>query len=137
MEWVKKILQPVLKKWKALYVTYKVIFIICILCFIFISISVFDKNLDAANNLSIIRNTFSSIIGFLLEDSSKNKMICNSKIMFFRNLIAGIISISIIILVLIAYIYKVDVNNPSLILLKNILASCVGFLISACKSCGE
>ena len=137
MELAEKILKPILEKWKSLYVTYQVIFIICTLCFISIIISVFDKNLNASNNLSIIRTTFSSIIGFLLEDSSKNKVVCNGKVMFFRNLMAGLISISIIIVILITYIYQVDIDNTSLIFLKNILSSFIGFLISACKDCGE
>lgn len=137
MEWAGKILKPILEEWKSLYVTYKVILIICALCFISIVVSVFDRNLNASNNLSIIRITFSSIIGFLLEDSSKNKMVCNGKVMFFRNLMAGLVSISIIIVIIITYVYDVDINNTSLMFLKNILSSHIGFLISACKDCGE
>lgn len=137
MELAGKMIKPILEKWKSLYITYKVIFIICTLCFISIIASVFDKNLNASNNISIIRITFSSIIGFLLEDSSKNKVVCNDKVMFFRNLMAGLVSISIIIVIIISYIYEVDINNTSLIFLKNVLSSHIGFLISACKDCGE
>ena len=57
--------------------------------------------------------------------------------MFFRNLIVGIVSIAIFIVVIITYVYGINSNNPSLILLKSVLSSCIGFLISACKDCGE
>ena len=137
MEWVKTIIKSAWKKWKSIYVTYKVIFILCILSLISIVVSVFDNNLDATNNLAIIRSTFSSIIGFLLEDSTINKSTCTSRTMFFRNLIVGIVSIVIFIVVIITYIYGIDSNNPSLILLKSVLSSCIGFLISACKDCAE
>ena len=137
MEWIKTIVKSALTKWKLIYVTYKVIFIICMLSFISIIVSVFDNNLEASGNLASIRSTFSSIIGLLLEDNTKSKIVCNDKNMFFRNLVVGIISIVIVMVVIICYIYNIDTNNSSLILLKNVLASCIGFLISASKDCGK
>lgn len=134
---MKIILESSLKKWKAIHITYKILFVISMLTFFTIIISVFDTSLDDYGNLVIIRTVFSSIIGFLLESSTQSKAVCTGKVADFRNLTVGIVSIIITIVVIISYIYNFSSSNTSLILLKNILFSCVGFLISASGNCGK
>lgn len=137
MKGIKSSLEYSVKKWRSIYITYKILFIISMLSFLLIIFSVFNPSLENMENLVIIRTIFSSIIGFLLEACTQNKMICNDKIMFFRNLVVGIMSITITIVVIICYIYIIDIDNGSLILLKDILFSCIGFLISASKNCAK
>ncbi len=137
MKWIKHRLEYSLEKWQSIYITYKILFIIAMLSFGLIIFSVFNPDFKSVDNLVAIRTIFSSIIGFLLENCSQNKTNCNEKIMFFRNLVVGIISITITIVIMVAYIYTVDIDNESMILLKNILFSCIGFLISASKNCGK
>lgn len=137
MNRIKKILEVIKGRWKPIYITYKILFTICMLSFFTIIVSVFDPNLDATGNLVIIRTAFSSIIGFLLESSTKTVMICNDKSTTFRNTVVGIVSILITIVIIICYVYEIDPDNPSLILLKNVLFSCIGFLISASKDCAK
>lgn len=134
---MKSILDTALKKWNEIYITYKILFIIAMLTFGTIILSVFDNSLGESGNLVIIRTTFSSIIGFLLESSMKNKMICDGKVAEFRNWVVGIVSVIITIVIVMCYIIEIASSNASLILLKNVLFSCVGFLISACSSCGK
>ncbi|MGL5085226.1 MAG: hypothetical protein ACRC68_05840 [Clostridium sp.] len=134
---MKKIMKSALKRWKLLYISYKVLIIICMLTFASIIYSVFNTSVDESTNLIIIRTVFASIIGFLLENTTKNSVVCNDKIMFFRNAVVGLISITITIVVIISYIYNIDASSHSLVLLKDILFSCIGFLISASEACGS
>lgn len=92
-------------------------------------ISIFDPNLDSTGNLVTIRTIFSSIVGFILEKSTR---LCNPDKILLRNkvLIIGCLGVIFTIVVLLSYLLNVNVNNPSLILIKNLLFSCVGFLIS-------
>lgn len=137
MRLIKNFFKMLNKQWKPIYITYKILFVICIMSFLTIILSVYDTALDATGNLVIIRTVFSSIIGFLLESSTKSSMVCSDKSMGVRNLVVGIISIAITVVIIICYIIDTDPNNPSLILLKNILFSCIGFLISAGKDCAK
>ena len=121
--------------WKSTYISFKILSILAFCSLLSIIISVFNNNLDANGNLVIIRHTFSSIIGYFLENTSKKVFICTDEIIILRNLIVGIISITILIVTTLACFFNVNVNNPSLLLLKNILCSCVGFLISASETC--
>lgn len=134
---MKDICRSALKRWNVLYISYKVLIIICMITFGAIVFSVFNVGVDDSPNLIIIRTVFASIIGFLLENTTKNAVICNDKVMFFRNTVVGVISITITIVVIVCYIYNIDASNHSLILLKDILFSCIGFLISASEACGS
>ncbi|MGL5351852.1 MAG: hypothetical protein ACRDA5_00855 [Clostridium sp.] len=103
------IFESALKRWRSLYISYKVLTIICMLTFGAIIFSVFDSGLAIdgtrdIGNLVIIRTIFASIIGFLLENSTKKSIVCNDKVMYFRNTVVGIISIVITIVVIICYI---------------------------------
>lgn len=134
---MKTIWKTALKRWKSIYISYKVLIIICMLTFSSIIYSVFNTSMGDSTHLIIIRTIFASIVGFLLENTTKNGVVCNDKVMYFRNAVVGLISITITIVVIICYIYNVDATNHSLILLKDILFSCIGFLISASEACGS
>lgn len=134
---MKIMMESTINKWKGIHITYKILFIISMLTFSTIIVSVFDNTLGEEGNLVIIRTIFSSIIGFLLESSTQNKTICNGKGADFRNITVGIVSIIITIVVISCYMLEIGNSNASLILLKNVLFSCVGFLISACSSCAK
>lgn len=116
------------------YITSKMLLIIGFLCFIIITISAFDSNLDATGNVVTIRTLFSSIIGFILENESR-KILCEDTFVMIKNYTTGLLSIAIVLILGATIIFSIDVNNPSLILLKNVLFSCVGFLISTSKEC--
>ncbi|MGL5381192.1 hypothetical protein [Clostridium sp.] len=93
-------------------------------------LSIFDTNLDATGNLVTIRTVFSSIVGYILEKSTRtckvDKLLLKNKV-----LIVGSMSVIFTIVVLFSYLLDINVNNPSLILIKNLLYSSVGFLISS------
>lgn len=108
--------------------------VIGFLCFVIIAVSAFDPNLDATGNVVTVRTLFSSIIGFVLESSSR-KVLCDDTFVMLKNYTTGLLSIAIVLILGATIVFSVDVNNPSLILLKNILFSCVGFLISTSKEC--
>ncbi len=99
-----------------------------------IGISVFKSDLDANGNLATIRTAFSSIIGFVLEKTSR-KMICTETSIMLKNYCVGILCISMILIIGLSVIFEINMNNPSLILFKNLLFSGIGFLISSTKEC--
>lgn len=118
---------------KDVYITSKFLFMICIICFVIICCSIFIPGLNANENLATIRTLFSSVIGFILETSIR-KIPCDDTFINLKNYFIGILAISIIILLPVSS--KVPISDtPSLILLKNIVFSCVGFLISGTKNC--
>ncbi|MGL4848454.1 MAG: hypothetical protein ACRC28_05935 [Clostridium sp.] len=122
------------KVFSRVYTTAKFLAIVGALCFIMIAISVFDPNLDASGNLVTIRTVFSSIVGCLLEQTSR-KVLCTDTTVMFKNYCIGILAVSITLLLGLTEVFGVDVNNPSIILLKNVLFSSIGFLISGTKDC--
>lgn len=93
-------------------------------------LSIFDTNLDATGNLVTIRTVFSSIVGYILEKSTRtckvDKALLKNKV-----LIVGSMSVVFTVVVLLSYLFDINVNNPSLILIKNLLSSSIGFLISS------
>lgn len=106
--------------------------ILGIISFLVVCISIFHPHLDATGNLVTIRTAFSSIAGYILEKSTKT---CSSNPRLLKNkvLLVGTFSIIALIVITAAYIINIDVNNPSLILIKNLLFSSIGFLTSASK----
>lgn len=106
------------------------------MCLTFICISVFVPSLTTDGNIVIIRSSFSAIIGYLLESASK-KIVCGGKQLAIRNFTIGLIAIIITIVIMMASLAAINMYDPSLILLKNTLSSCIGFLISSSESCGE
>lgn len=137
MKYIRKALNELAERWRASYIASKVLFFICMLCFATTLLSIFDMNLNASGNLVTIRTVFSSIVGYMLESSTSKKTVCNDKNAFFRNLVVAIISIASTVAIIFSYILNINPDNPSLILLKNSLFSCVGFLISASKMCNS
>ncbi|MEG2787579.1 MAG: hypothetical protein RR942_07130 [Romboutsia sp.] len=97
-----------------------------------VCISIFHPELDATGNLVTIRTAFSSIAGYILEKSTKN---CTSNQRLLKNkiLLVGSFAVIAMLITTIAYVFNIDVNNPSLILIKNLLFSSIGFLTSASK----
>ncbi|ATD55124.1 hypothetical protein [Clostridium chauvoei] len=132
---MKKIFLKFLGYWKSTYISFKMLSLLCFASMISIIVSVFNNDLDANGNLVIIRHTFSSIIGYFLENTTKKVFVCTDKVIILRNLIVGIIALIILFVVIFACIFDTNVNNPFLILLKNVLCSCIGFLISASENC--
>lgn len=137
-EILKKQLIFILKKidryFSELHVSSKFLFIITFISLIIISISIFIPNLDTTNNLSTIRTLFSSLIGWLLEKSTK--FICNNKFSKIKNYCVGSISLITLLVLLLAITNNIN-DNHSLILLKNTLFSSIGFLISSSQSCDK
>lgn len=131
---IDKIKNAVNVGFKGIYITSKFLFVIGIMCFIIISFSVFIPELDATGNVVTIRTLFSSIVGFVLESSTR-KLFCDDTFTMLKNCFIGVIAIIIIIILAATVVLSIDVNNPSLLLLKNTLFSCVGFLISTTKEC--
>lgn len=118
----------------SMYISSKFLFIIATFSLFLISCSVFIPNLDATDNLVTIRTVFSSITGWILESSSR-KIICNDRDLLVRNYIVGSFATIILFVLALSIYFSADVNNPSLLLLKNTLFSSVGFLISSSQSC--
>lgn len=116
------------------YITSRFLLLIGGIAFIMIGISVFNSDLDANGNLATIRTAFSSIIGFVLEKTSR-KMICTETSIMLKNYCVGILCISMILIIGLSVIFEINMNNPSLILFKNLLFSGIGFLISSTKEC--
>ncbi|WP_297630370.1 hypothetical protein [uncultured Clostridium sp.] len=116
------------------YITSRFLLLIGGIAFIMIGISVFKSDLDANGNLATIRTAFSSIIGFVLEKTSR-KMICTETSIMLKNYCVGILCISMILIIGLSVIFEINMNNPSLILFKNLLFSGIGFLISSTKEC--
>ncbi len=104
--------------------------ILAIMGLLVIAISVFDPNLDASGNLVTIRTVFSAIIGYILKKSTSS---CSEDYKALRNKtwMVGVFAIIMMIIVVMSYILEISVNNPSLILIKNLLFSAVGFLTSS------
>lgn len=117
---------------KNLGIVCKYLTVLGIISLIVVCISIFHPELDATGNLVTIRTTFSSISGYILEKSTKN---CTSDTRLLKNkiLLVGSFSIIAMIIITLGYIFNIDVNNPSLVLIKNLLFSSIGFLTSANK----
>lgn len=131
---LKKLKDSIKSSFKGVYISSVFLFVISIICFIVIGYSIFIPGLDATGNLVTIRTLFSSVIGFILETSTR-KFSCNDSFIKLKNYFIGSLAILIIVLIALATVFSINVNNPSLILLKNLAFSCVGFLISATKDC--
>lgn len=136
MRYFRNLINRIAKRFLSLYSSSKFLLILCFMCLIFICISVFVPALTTDGNIVIIRSSFSAIIGYLLESASK-KLVCGDKQLAIRNFTIGIIAIIITIVIMMASLAAINIYDPSLVLLKNTLSSCIGFLISSSKSCGE
>ena len=110
----------------------KYLIILGIISFLVVCISIFDTELDATGNLVTIRKAFSAIVGYTLEISTKT---CTSSpnLLRIKVLIVGNFAIIAMIVIIFAYMFNINVNNPSLILIKDLLFSSIGFLTSASK----
>jgi hypothetical protein len=127
---IKKFLVDFKNFFNELSLVCKYLFIIGILSFSAISISIFHIPLDEVDNLVVIRTVFSSISGYMLEKSTKT---CTSDPKLVRNkvVLVGGFSIIATLVVICAYIMNINSKNPSLILVTNLLFSSIGFLTSA------
>ncbi|ENY99878.1 hypothetical protein HMPREF1092_03015 [Clostridium thermobutyricum] len=130
---LKRNIQKLYSAFLKTYSSTRFLIIIFGICLILISISVFF-DINQNEGLITIRTIFASIIGFLIEISS-SKVICNDRTTIIRNYIVGSVSLLIVFILILDIIYYVSPINPSLMLLRNTLFSCVGFLISCSKYC--
>lgn len=131
---LKKFIKALMNMISKSYVTSKFLILIGGIAFLMIGISVFVPNLDATGNLATIRTIFSSIIGFILEKTSR-RVLCTETSIMLKNYCVGFLAVAVILIIGFSVLFSVDMNNSSLILLKNLLFSCVGFLISSTKEC--
>lgn len=136
MGYLKNFINKILKHFISLYSSSKFLLILCFMCLTFICISVFVPNLTTDGNIVIIRSSFSAIIGYLLESASK-KIVCGNKQLAIRNITIGVIAVIITLVIMLSSLASIDMYDPSLVLLKNTLSSCIGFLISSSESCDE
>lgn len=133
---IKNLLNKLGAFFSKLYISSKFLLIIGSLCFLIISGSVFVPELDASGNIVTIRTLFSAIVGFILENTSK-KVLCTDHFLILKNYCVGSLAVATTIILAGSIFFSVDVNNPSLILLKNLMFSTVGFLISSSKECQD
>lgn len=126
----KKILKYLKNFLKEIGTGCRFLMIILILSLPIICLSIFDNSLDATGNLVTLRTIFSSITGYILEKSTCD-VNCENTFIKNKTVIVGIFAIISTLVVILAYFLDSNVNNPSLILIKNLLFSSVGFLISA------
>ncbi|MGL5694947.1 MAG: hypothetical protein ACRCXA_12775 [Peptostreptococcaceae bacterium] len=98
-----------------------------------ICISSFIQTLDASGNLVTLRTIFSSIAGYILEKSTCTSS-CDTNLTKNKIFIIGTFSLICIVVIIFASFLESNVNNPSLVLIKNLLFSSVGFLISATEN---
>ncbi len=129
---IKIILDEIKKFFNELGIACKYLIILALISFLVVCISIFDTELDATGNLVTIRTAFSSIAGYILERSTKT---CTSspKLLKTKILVVGTFAVMAMIVTICAYVVDINVNNPSLILIKNLLFSSIGFLTSASK----
>ncbi|MEG0666980.1 MAG: hypothetical protein RR460_00040 [Clostridium sp.] len=135
MKLFKLIYDKICSHWCKIHLSTKFIFILCIMCLISLNVSIFVGNVDTVNNMMTIRSAFASIIGYILEDSSKKILTCGDNFLLIRNFTVGIIAISILFTLILCICYDINNNTPSLVLLRSTLFSCIGFLISSSKDC--
>lgn len=130
MKFIKQFTNYIYNFFKELELNFKFLILLGLIAFSILSISIFDHSLDATGNLVTIRTCFSSIIGYILE---KSISYCNPDYKALKNktLLVGVFSIITMIVIILAYIFNVPVDNPSLILFKNLLFSSIGFLTSS------
>lgn len=129
---IKIILEEIKEFFNELGIACKYLIILGLISFVVVCISIFDTELDATGNLVTIRTAFSSIAGYILERSTKT---CTSspKLLKTKVLVVGTFAVMAMIVTICAYVLDINVNNLSLILIKNLLFSSIGFLTSASK----
>lgn len=113
-----------------LELNFKCLIILIFIAFPVICLSIFDPYLDATGNLVTIRTAFSTLIGYVLQKSTAT-ITTDIKSFQTKIVFVGIIAAISLIVVSLSYLFEIDVNNPSLILIKNLLFSSIGFLTSA------
>lgn len=132
MKFFKKSLNQIQEVFINLETNCKFLIILIVITFPVICLSIFNPNLDATGNLVTIRTSFSTLVGYILQ---KSTCTINSESKIFQNktILVGLIAIVSLVVVIFSYIFSIDVNNPSLILIKNLLFSSIGFLTSSTK----
>lgn len=118
---IKKYLSSIYSFFNELDLNCKFLSLLGIVLFFAISISIFNTNANSTDNLSTIRTSFSSIVGYFLQKASSKK----------KTILLGMLAIFIMLVILFSYIFDTPVNNPSLILFKNLFFSLMGYLTSA------
>ena len=129
---IKIILEEIKEFFNELGIACKYLIILGLISFVVVCISIFDTELDATGNLVTIRTAFSSIAGYILERST-NTCTSSPKLLKTKVLVVGTFAVMAMIVTICAYVLDINVNNPSLILIKNLLFSSIGFLTSASK----
>ena len=132
MKWINK-----LKDYTSdIYPSVKFLYIILFILISAIGYSAFDDNLVSNDNMVVLRASFSSILGYMLE-AGTSKIICENRYVKLKCRIVGGMAIWCCVIILIAHIMDLNTDNSSLIVIKNTLLSSIGFLISSAKACGK
>ena len=131
---IKKFVKKIYDEFKDFYdeldIICKYLIPLGILYFFVVCISVFNSGLDEKEHFVTIRLIFSSISGYILEKSTKT-CTSNPKLLKNKILLVGSFSVISTIVIILACIVDVSVDNQSLLLIKNLLFSSIGFLTSA------
>lgn len=130
MKYILKLVNSIKSYFNSLDLSCKFLTFLVVLLFFIVSISALYPNLDTSNNLLAIQTTFSTIAGYILEKSTSS---CSPDPKALRNktMIVGIFSVCSTLIVILAYIFNINTDNPSLVLIKNLLYSSIGFLTSS------
>lgn len=121
MNHIKKYLSSIYAFFNGLDLNCKFLSLLGVISFIALSISIFNPYLSVTDNLVTIRTGFSSIVGYFLQKSANQK----------KTILLGMLAIFLMIVILLSYIFDTPINNPSLILFKNLFFSLMGYLTSA------
>lgn len=124
---IKKCLSSIYSFFNGLDLNSKFLSLLGMTSLIALSISIFNPNLTATDNLVTIRTGFSSIVGYFLEKMKNPR----------KTIIIGTLSIFLMLIILFSYVFNVAVNNPTLILFKNLFFSLMGYLTSAMNKSKE
>jgi hypothetical protein len=134
MKYIKKYMSSIYYFFNELELSCRFLTALALIGFFVISISILNAELDATGNLVTIRTAFSSIVGYILEKSTSS---CNPDYKALKNktLLVGSFAILSMLVIIFASIFNIPVGNPSLILLKNLFFSSIGFLTSSTGKC--
>lgn len=134
MNKIKEELKRIISYFNSSYISTRFLIVICLLCFTIIIVSIFIPIDNTNSNFDTIRFVFSSIMGYLLENVS-HKISCKDESLHFRNFFLGFISLLIVLILLISLLLNVNLMNPSITLIINVLLSCIVFLIASSRKC--
>lgn len=134
MKKLREVFNVIQNYFSGMFISVKFIYLLLSIFFILLTLTMLFGNTASDDNVIVLRTAFSSLMGYVLENSTR-KYICTDKGNQYKIFIVGSIALGITFIVFLSYVLRIDYYNPTLILFKNILFSCIGFLISTAKDC--